>query len=149
MSTEILLMADVDGLGVEGDVVNVADGYARNFLFPKKLGAPVTEATKRKLAKLQKEREEKAKAELVEANAILAKLNGVSCTIAMKVAKDGKLYGSVTVANILDSLSAQGVKLPASAIKLEEPLRELGVYDVNVVLNPQVETKIKIWVVEE
>ena len=149
MSTEILLMADVDGLGVEGDVVNVADGYARNFLFPKKLGAPVTEATKRKLAKLQKDREEKAKAELVEANAILAKLNGVSCTIAMKVAKDGKLYGSVTVANILDSLSAQGVKLPASAIKLEEPLRELGVYDVNVVLNPQVETKIKIWVVEE
>ena len=84
MATEVFLMADVADLGVEGDVVTVADGYARNYLIPKQLGAPVTDATRRRLAKIQREREVAREANLAEARKLATKLSGVSVTIPMK-----------------------------------------------------------------
>lgn len=149
MSTEILLMRDVSELGSEGDVVTVADGYARNFLFPRKLAAPVTEATRRRLAKLRREREEDLKARLEGCRRLADRLAGISCTIAVKAGEDEKLYGSVTAADIVDSLKQQGVEIDRHAVALEHPLKELGVFDVKINLHPQVEATVKVWVVEE
>ena len=149
MATEVLLMVDVEDLGSEGDVVKVADGYARNYLLPKKLAAPVTEATRRRLAKLQQERETKRRLALEEARQMANRLEGVSCTLAVKTSEDGKLYGSVTPADIADALAQQGVKLDRHVFVLEGPVKELGVFDVPVRLHPEVETTVKVWVVEE
>ena len=84
MATEVLLMADAKELGGEGDVVTVADGYARNYLLPRKLAAPVTDGTRRRLAKLQKEREAERQQAIEEAKIVAEKLDGLSCTIAVK-----------------------------------------------------------------
>lgn len=149
MATEVLLMADVKDLGAEGDVVTVADGYARNYLFPKSIGAPVTEATRRRLAKLRAEREAEEKAALESARQAARRLEGVSCTIPVKTGEDDKLYGSVTAANIVDALKPQGIELDRHSLMLEHPIKDLGVFDVPVKLHPEVEATVKVWVVEE
>lgn len=149
MSIEVLLMAEVKDLGVEGDIVKVADGHARNYLFPKKLAAPVTAATKRKLAKVVADRAEKQKQDLVTATEQATALAGLSVTIPVKVAEGEKLYGSIGVADIVDAIQKQGVELDKSTVALEEPIKELGVYDVKIKLHPEIETTVKIWIVEE
>ncbi len=148
MAIEVFLMADVPDLGIEGDVVTVANGYARNYLLPRKLAAPVTDATRRQLAKLQREREATRKADLEAAQARVARIENASCTIPVK-ADEGKLYGSVTPADIEAALKSQGVDLDRDMLQLEAPIKELGVYDVVVKLHAEVETTIKVWVVEE
>ncbi len=149
MATQVLLMADVQDLGVEGDVVSVSDGFARNYLFPRKLAAPVNEATRRTLAALKARREEERRAALETARQKAMELSKISCTIPMKVTAEGKLYGSVGIHEILDALAAQGVVLDKTALLLESPIRELGVFRVKVRLHPEVEGAIKVWVVEE
>jgi large subunit ribosomal protein L9 len=147
--TDVLLMADITDLGSEGDVVNVADGYARNYLFPKNLGAPVTEATRRKLAKIQLEREADKKAQLNIAREQAAKLEAASCTIAVKTGEDGKLYGSVAAADIIKAFKEQNVEIDKNCLLFEDHIKELGVYDINVKLHPEVTATVKVWIVEE
>jgi large subunit ribosomal protein L9 len=149
MSVEVLLIADVKDLGVEGDIVKVADGHARNYLFPQNLGAPVTEATKRKLAKMQGERENKKKLDLLGASEKATELANLSVTIAVKVAEGEKLYGSIGVGDIAAAIAKQGVELDKSTLVIEEPIKELGVYDIKVQLHPEIETTVKVWIVEE
>ncbi len=149
MATEIFLMADVVNLGVEGDVVTVADGYARNYLIPKQLGAPVTPATQRRLAKIQREREEARAAALAEAEALSKKLAGISVTIPVKTIEGEKLYGSVGEAEIAEAVKQQGFEINRNWIVLDEHIKELGVFDVTIKLQPEVETAIKVWIVEE
>jgi large subunit ribosomal protein L9 len=149
MAEEILLMTDVPGLGTEGQVVRVAEGYARNYLLPRKLGAPVTEATRRRLAKIQKTRQVSNQAELDKAQARVAEIEKGSYTIPVKVGGGEKLYGSVTAADITAVLKAQGFEVDKQQVVLETPIKELGVYDVKLKLHPQVEAAIKVWIVEE
>lgn len=149
MSIEVLLMSDVRDLGDEGDVVTVADGYARNYLFPKKLGAVVTEATRRQLAKIRETREAERKEQLAVAGEKAKKLSGVSCTIAVKTDDEDKMYGSVTAVDIAEALKAQGVEVDKHDLVLDKPIKELGVFDVNVKLDKEVEAAVKVWVVEE
>lgn len=149
MPVEVLLMADVADLGDEGSVVTVADGYARNYLLPRNLAAPVTEATRKKLEKIRQEREAARKAEAESARAIAAKLTNVSVTIPVKVGEEDKMFGSVTNQDIADALAAQGVDIDRHALKLDEPIKELGVFDIAVKLHSEVEATVKVWVVEE
>lgn len=149
MATEILLMTDVKDLGSEGDVVTVSDGYARNYLLPREMAAPVTEATRRRLAKKQAEREERLKKEKKSALDRAKKIESVSCTISVKTGEDDKLFGSVTSASIAEALSAQGIEIDRHSLALDQPLKELGVFDVPVKLHPEVESSVKVWVVEE
>jgi large subunit ribosomal protein L9 len=149
MATEVLLMADVADLGSEGEVVTVADGYARNFLFPKSMAAPVTDATRRRLAKIREDREAAREAEMRAASELEARLEGVSCTIAVKTGDDEKMYGSVTPADIVEALKNQGIELDKQSLVLDKPIRELGVFDVEVRLHSEVRTAVKVWVVEE
>jgi len=146
---EVLLTADVKDLGQVGALVRVAEGYARNYLFPRKLAAPVTEATRRRLVKLQREADERRKLEAAEARALAEKLAAVSVTIPMKAGEGEKLFGSVTAAMVAEALGAQGFVVDKHAVLLEEPLRELGVFEVKVQLHHEVEATVKVWVVEE
>lgn len=149
MVTEVLLMTDVADLGAEGDIVNVADGYARNYLFPQKLGATVTEATRRQLEDVRRKREAEHEAELDTAVEEAEKLENVSCTISVKVGEDGKMYGSVTDANIAEALKSQEIEIDRHSLLLDQPIKELGVFDVKVKFHSEVEATVKVWVVEE
>ncbi len=149
MSIQVLLMADVKGVGVEGDVVNVSSGYARNMLLPKKLAAEVTDGMKKRLSKIQKDREQKKNIELEAARRKAAEIQKVSCTIPVKVGKDEKLFGSVTAQDISDFLKKQGVEVDKNMIDIANPIKELGVFDVSIKLHPDVKAAIKVWIVEE
>ena len=149
MAIEILLLSEVSKLGKEGDVVKVADGYARNFLIPHKLGAPVTDVTRRRLAKLQRERTAKEAAEKEERMAQADAIAKQSYTITVKVGSEDKLFGSVTTADIAAAIKAQGFDVDKHAILLDNPLKSLGVFDVPVRLHPDVTATVKVWIVEE
>lgn len=149
MAKEIILMSGVEGLGAEGDVVKVADGYARNYLLPRKLAAEVTDATRRQIEKKRVEREASQEEHLKETRALAARIEAASCTIPVKAGESGKMFGSVGTADIADALKEQGIEIERNRIELDDPIRELGVFSVPVKLNPQVETTLKVWVVEE
>jgi large subunit ribosomal protein L9 len=149
MSKEVVLMADVQGLGAQGDVVRVAEGYARNFLLPRKLAAPVTEATRRQLAKVRKIREEQDVKELEVAQNLVKSVEQVSCTIPVKSGEGGKLFGSVTATDIVSALKTQGIEIDKHQVDLPEPIRELGVFNIPIKVHPKVQATLKIWVVEE
>lgn len=149
MATEVLLMEDVAGLGVAGTVVKVAPGYARNFLLPKALAAPVTQASLKKLDKIRREREELARIQLAEAQAKADKLKKISVTIRAKTVDGQKLYGSVNAGDIVDKLIEQGVTVDRTQIDLVDVLKEIGTFDVPVKLHQRLTVTIKVWVVEE
>ncbi len=149
MSKEVILMADVQGLGAQGDVVRVADGYARNFLLPRNLAAPVTEATRRQIEKARKVKEEQEAKGLEAAQVLVKAIEQVSCTIPVKTGEGGKLFGSVTVTDIVAALKTQGVEVEKHQVDLPEPLRELGVFNIPVKVHPKAQATLKIWVVEE
>ena len=148
-TTEILLLSDVEFLGKAGDVVKVKSGYARNYLLPKDLAAPVSTHALRRLDKLRKEREELSRIQLTEAKDKAAKLTKVSITIREKTVDGTRLYGAVHAADIVKAIDAEGkVTLDKSQVILPEPLKELGTFDVEVKLHPQVTCTVKVWVVE-
>jgi len=149
MTKELILMSDVEGLGLEGEVVKVSEGYARNFLLPKKLAVAVTQAALKKLEKNKLEREARHKKELESAQALAAAIEKASCTIAVKVGESDKLFGSVGAHDIAAALKQQGIELDKRKILLNDPIRELGVYPVKIKLHAQVETFLKVWVVGE
>ena len=149
MSTEVMLMADVSDLGKAGEVLKVADGYARNYLLPRELAAPVTPAALRRLEKLRKERAELAKIQIAEAHAKASKLEGVSVTIRAKTVDGEKLYGSVSVTEIAEALASQGVAIDRSQLELAEHIKQIGTYEVPVRLHPEVTVSLKVWIVKE
>jgi large subunit ribosomal protein L9 len=149
MAVEVLLMDAVPGLGIEGDVVRVAEGYARNYLFPGGLASEVTEGKKRQIEKKRIERLALMRKEQTAAEELAKKFESVSCTIAVKTSEGGKLFGSVGVAQIVEKMAEQGFILERSQIKLDAPLHELGVFDITVTLHPEVKTVLKVWIVEE
>jgi len=149
MAKEMCLLADIEGLGSQGDVVRVKEGYARNFLLPKGLGAPVTEATRRKLAKLQEQRAAELAQKLEESRQIADRIQKASCTIPVKTGQDDKLFGAVTAQQIADTLKAQDIVIDRHQIVLDEPIRELGVIPVPVKLHPKLTVTLKVWIVKE
>jgi len=149
MAVEVFLMADVAELGSEGDVVTVADGFARNYLFPRKLGALVSDATKRRLEKIRRDRGQAEKAAVEAARQLADRLAKVSCTIPVKVGEGEKMFGSVTSGRVAETLKQQGIEIDETMILLNAPIKELGVYDVGIRIRPDVECTVKVWVVEE
>ncbi|MBI2437565.1 MAG: 50S ribosomal protein L9 [Lentisphaerae bacterium] len=142
-------MADVAGLGLEGQTVKVAEGYARNYLLPRKLAAPVSPAALKAVEKNRLARERGAQAERAAALALAQAIELLSCTIPVKVGENDKLFGSVNASDIAAALQAQKIELDRRKIQLAEPIRELGVYTVKIKLHPEVEASLKVWVVGE
>jgi large subunit ribosomal protein L9 len=149
MSIEVLLMDQVEGLGIEGDIVKVADGYARNFLFPRGMASVVTEGKKRQIEKKRLERLAQLAKEKDAAQEIAKKIEGLECTISAKVGENGKMFGSVGVPAILEKLKEKGLELDKGKIDLASPIHELGVFDIAVKLHAEVTATLKVWVVEE
>lgn len=149
MTKELLLMADVEGLGLEGEVVKVSDGYARNLLLPRKLAVPVTKAALKQIEKNKTEREARHRKELEAVQTLAAAIEKISCTIPVKVGENDKLFGSVTANDIAASLKQQGIELDKQKIHMGDPIKELGVYPIKIKLHPQVEVFLKVWVVGE
>lgn len=149
MAIEVLLMDQVEGLGIEGDIVKVADGYARNFLFPRGFATVVTEGKKRQIEKKRTARLAQLEKEKGAAEELVKKLEGVECTIAAKVGENGKMFGSVGIPQILEKLAEQGLEIDRTKVVLATPLHELGVFDVSIKLHPEVTGTLKVWIVEE
>jgi large subunit ribosomal protein L9 len=146
---KIILMQDIAALGAMGVVVDVANGYARNYLIPQGLAK---EANKGNLAQVEKAKakylQSKAQAqETVQAQAAL--LAGVSVSIAQRVGEEERLYGSVTAAMITEALAAKGFEIDRKQLDLEEPIKKLGTYEVAVRLAPEVKAMISVEVVAE
>jgi large subunit ribosomal protein L9 len=155
MPVEVILMSDVKDLGAQGAVVRVADGFARNYLIPRKLAAPVNEGTRRKLAKLQRDRVEEDRKVLDRARTQAGLLNKASreglFTIRAKAGagEADALYGSVTITDIAAILAENKFDVDKNHIGLAEPIKVLGSYDIPVKLHAEVECTIKVWVVED
>ncbi len=145
----IILRESVKGLGETGEIKEVKKGYANNYLFPRKLAYPATEKylkiieNEKRAKEKEKERKEK------ELNELKEKLNNVSCTIAMKVGEDEKLFGSVTSQHIVEKLKEQGINIDKKSIILEEPIKKLGVYHIPVKLAPEITAEVKVWIIKE
>ncbi len=146
---KIILRADIERLGKLGDVVNVAPGYARNYLIPKKMAYLAGEGTLKQIEHEKRRAGQQAERELGEMRQYAAKLGEVSLTFQVKVGEEDRLYGSVTSGDIAEALEQQGHTLDRRKIVLEEPIKQLGVYGVPVKLHPQVTAEIKVWVVKE
>ena len=146
---KVILLRDVESLGSAGEVVQVKSGFARNFLIPqhKALGASDTNVaqfeSKRKQHEAVSERERRA------AETIAKQLEADSLTAQVRVGEEDRLFGSVTVQNIADLLAEKGYDIDRRAVQLEEPIRALGVYTIDVRLHADVTAKVKLWVVKE
>ena len=149
MAKELILLDDVKDLGKIGDIVKVADGYARNYLIPQKLAQLVTKGALRQVEarklKLQKEHEER----VAIAKAVAEKLAALSVVIPMKVGENDQLFGSVSAQMIADAVKAQGIEIEKNEVVLEENLRALGEYTVNVKLNAEVTGAVKVQVTKQ
>ena len=144
---KVILREDVPELGAIGDVVDVKDGYGRNYLLPMKLALPADMKSIRQLDH-QKRLVDSYKSKVKkDASALADKLSGVSCTIPMLVGEQDKLFGSVTTKDIESALAQEGVHISRKRIVLEEPIKQLGVFTVEVRLHPEISAKLKVWVV--
>jgi len=146
---EVILRQAVDNLGHPGDIVEVSSGYARNFLLPRGIAYEATAGNKKRIAQ-EKERLEAAEtARRTAAQSVADRLAEVSLTFSAKVGEEGKLFGSVTSADILHQLEAQGFSaVEKRMIDLHEPIKALGVYKVPVRLHADVKPEIKVWVIK-
>lgn len=147
---KVILLQDVKKLGHKGDVVNVADGHARNYLLPRGLAVEATEARMQELKKQQRKESEKRAQEEKEARELAAKLEKVKVNIAVKVGGAGKLFGAVSSKDIADALQAShGLKLDKKKIVLKEPIKTLGTHPVTIKLHPKVQAKLDVRVTEK
>ena len=146
---EIILREDVQHLGRAGDVVKVKDGYARNFLLPKGLAYPATEANKKRIT-FEAERIARQRAgEKADAETEASRLASVQLTFVVKVGEEDKLYGSVTASDIQRRLEEQGIHVDKRKVDLAEPIHALGEYRVGIKVHPDVRPEIVVTVVKE
>jgi len=147
--SEILLLEKIDNLGLEGDVVKVRAGFARNFLLPRKKAIPLNQSNKKRLDSLMIARAARESEELQNAQGVAGKISGLSLAIAVKTGSGGKLFGSVTASQILEKLNEQGVLLDKSHLKNFSPLKTLGQSIVELQLHKDVVAELKVEVVSE
>src|SRR6266516_4461315 len=146
---EIILREDVQHLGKVGEVVKVKDGYARNYLLPKGLAYPATDANKKKIADEGDRVAKQRAAEKTAAQTEATRLADVHLTFEVKVGEEEKLYGSVTASDIPRKLEEMGIHVDKRKIDLSEPIRELGEFNVGIKIHPEVRPEVRITVVKE
>ena len=147
---KVILTREVTSLGRRDDIVNVAEGYARNYLFPRNMAVPANGTHLAQLEKRRKLDESRGEKVLVEAKDLTERLNEVQITIKGKVGAGTKLYGSITHADIADALEQQTeIKIDKRKIEMEEPIKSLGTYEVPIRLHKDAVAHIKVEVVGE
>ena len=146
---EVILREHVDNLGRRGDLVKVADGYARNYLLPRKLALLATDGNKKQIERERAKFEVKELEEQKVAQAVADRMATVEIEIARRVGETEALYGSVTSGDIAEALAAKGFELDRRKLQLPEPIKKLGEYDVPLRLHRDVITPLKVKVVAE
>ena len=146
---KVILLENVEKLGIKGDIKEVANGYARNLLIPNKKAIM---ATKEEIAKLEKQKQveaQQAEQELSRYQEVATQLDGLELEILAKVGEEGKLFGTITANQVVEKLKEQGIEIQKNQVKLTDPIKELGEYEINIVFPHNLEAKIKIIVAGE
>ena len=146
---EVILREHLDNLGRRGDIVKVADGYARNYLLPRKLALPVTEGNRRQIERERAKFDVKEAEDRRAAEGVAARLANLEIVVARKVGETGALYGSVTASDIAESLEAKGFPIDRRKLQLGDPIKQVGDFDVPVKLHREVTATLKVKVVPE
>lgn len=146
---KVILLKDIETLGSAGEIVEVKNGYGRNFLIPRNEALVATVANMAQFESRRKQQETLSERDRRAAEALAKKLEAESITAQVKVGEEDRLFGSVTAQNIAELLDEKGYEIDRRAILLEDPIRELGVYNVEMRLHPEVTTAVKLWVVKE
>lgn len=146
---KVILVEDVDDLGRAGEILNVKDGYGRNYLIPRKKALPATPQNIQKMEKMKKELEAARSKARSDAEKLSERIRSLSITLSRKAGEGDKLFGSVTSMDIQRALKEQGIEVDRKKILLQEPIKSLGVFHVPVRLHPEVTTEVKVWVIQE
>ena len=146
---EVILREHVDNLGRRGDIVKVAEGYARNFLLPRKLALAVTESNKRQIERERKVAEARDAEEKGQAEALAQRLTQIDVEIARRVGENETLYGSVTSADVAHALQAKGFEIDKRKIQLADPIKAIGETSVAVKIHRDVVAQVRVKVVPE
>jgi len=147
---KVILKKDVKSLGKKDQSVEVAEGYARNYLFPRDLAVAANQGNLKNLKQKKASQEKKEEKIIAEAKALASKLEKLTVDIATKVGEGGRLYGSVTTKEIVQTLNKNhGIKLDKRKIETKEPIKGLGVTNVTIKLHPEVQAEFKVNVIEK
>ena len=146
---ELILRETIDHLGRRGDVVNVANGYARNYLLPRRLALPVTESNRRQVERERKLADEREAEERQAARNVAERVAAVECVLARRVGETETLYGSVTAADVAEHLAGLELAVDKRAILLDEPIKQLGEFTVPVRIHRDVTVDLRVRVVRE
>lgn len=146
---EVILLEEIEGLGKRGVTVRVADGYARNFLLPRRKAIPAVGNSQAVFRDRERARVALEQKQRQAAQAVRDRLMQASLQFSVQVGEEDQLYGSVTATEIHEALTGQGFDVERKAIRLEEPLRALGVFEVPVHLFQDIEAPVKVWVVRK
>jgi large subunit ribosomal protein L9 len=148
-TTEVILRAEVEHLGHPGDVVDVTPGYARNYLLPQGLAYPATEANKHRVEQEKKKYQEQLREQKGLAEALAQELATLELTFQEMAGEEDQLYGSVSIADIADRLQGLGFDVSRQQVKLDQPIKALGEYEVSLRLHPEVTVAVRIRVERE
>ncbi len=146
---KVILRQNYESLGQVGEIVEVKNGYARNFLIPRKIAYAALKGNIRALEEEKKTIEKKKQLEIQAAENLGGELEKVSITIPVQVGEEDKIFGSVTTQMIADALKEKGYEIDKRKIEIEEPIKSLGIYGISIKLHQNVTTNIKVWVVRE
>lgn len=146
---KVILIKNVNKLGKIGDKISVKDGFARNFLIPRKEAIEATQGALKVLDQKKNQEVRKAKKHIEECSAIAEKIAQVSCTISMEAGEEDKLFGAVTAEMISEVLASEGIDVDKRKIVLEEPIKAIGLYTVEIRLHPEIKAEAKVWVIKK
>lgn len=146
---EVILKDDVPSLGHRGEVVTVKDGYARNYLFPRKLALPATPGNRKQVEQEKAAHARREAKEQSDAEALAAMLAQVALTIPAKAGESDQLFGSITAMDIAEALALKGYTIDKRRVVLEEPIKTIGEYDVSLRLHREVTASVKVNVIRE
>ena len=146
---KVILTEEIKSIGQPGDLLTVKDGYARNYLLPNNKAVQATTQNMKQFEHQKRLIGEKLNKIKSEAEKLAKKLGQISCTITKPAGEEDKLFGSVTSADIYESLKNEGIEIDKKKISLDEPLKELGIFNITVKLHPEITATLKVWVVKE
>ncbi|MBN1211168.1 MAG: 50S ribosomal protein L9 [candidate division Zixibacteria bacterium] len=146
---KVILREDVKDIGTAGQLVEVKSGYGRNYLIPRNLAIPATEANIKAIGEIGKQKTIREKKQRREAEIVRDKIEQLSISVPMLVGEEDKIFGSVTSHDLAALMEKEGVKVDRRLIQLEEPIRSLGVYTVPVKVDKEVTANLKVWVIKK
>jgi large subunit ribosomal protein L9 len=147
--SDILLLEAIKGLGSEGDTLSVRAGYARNFLFPRKLAIPVDQGNRKQIESLKIAKEKRIAEELEASKSLAEKIEQINISIAVKTGDNGKMFGSVTSADILTRLAEESIALEKKQLNVTQPIKDLGSHKIQVKLSSEIEATFNLEIVSE